>query len=587
MVLGKIAARAIAFAALVVALVGVDVGVAFASLGAVEGAALPLPEVDLVRPEAPRERTRPAVTAEPRGAADRVTAPRALVTPALVSATVEAGHQQLPLVVPDSALPWRFAIDRALAARFGERAAYDAVRQWDGIPGSRWATLYTGLVEAPGEAAADGRSVVFAQPDCPTGVAGYAYWQTGNAVIDARYGDAAAYVTEVDVAVCDAVTDAAALRLTVAHELGHAFGLEHLCEPTEPCWQPGMASGSHRCRLMYAYATSCRPLVTAGEQVAALHLYPRLERLAGTTRIETAARASYAAIERGSAPLVVLARADETAHGPLAGAALAGALGAPLLLGVPDEEACVTGATAEELARAAADPGGVVLIGDWPAVCSGILQGWGLTASQVAGATPVELGLAVAQELADSGRMGDAVFVVAAAADGGGHVPDGVSGGAAAGTLRGPVLFTGAERLSESVQAWLQGHPGVRRAYVLGGQRALGEGVEQDLRALGLDVARVAGPDRVATAVALAARGEIFPGTRGPVVVAAAESWADAVTGSAVGARLGAPVLVTPPMPHPQVEAFLAQRDAARGYLVGGAAALPYELQWAYTRLVG
>jgi hypothetical protein len=79
---------------------------------------------------------RPASAPEPRGAVDRTTPPAALVTPSFTSAT--AGADRVPLIVPDAALPLRFAVDRRLADRHGERAVYDAMRQWDAIPGSRW-----------------------------------------------------------------------------------------------------------------------------------------------------------------------------------------------------------------------------------------------------------------------------------------------------------------------------------------------------------------------------------------------------------------------------------------------------------------
>lgn len=527
---------------------------------------------------------RPEVPGEPAAAAaDRATAPAAIVTPMVVSAAGNLHGKPIPIVIPRAALPWKFEIARGMAARFGEQAVAAAARQWDGIPGSRWATAYQGLTDVA-EAAADGSSVIFLKHDCDAGIGGLAYWQTDGATIDQRYGTAAWYVTEVDIAVCSGITDTAGMRQTLAHEVGHAFGLGHFCEQTESCWQPGMGSSQKRCRVMYAWSNPCGRAVTDMEHSGAIHVYPRLERLAGPGRTETAARASYAAFARGTAATVVLARADQSAHGPLAGAAVSGSLAAPFLIGVPSDEGCVGGATAEELARVAAPRAQVVLVGDWPASCEDALLPWGLSIARVEGTSPVRLGVAVAEWLADAGRLGRTAFLVSTRADEHGHVPDGIAAGAAAGAHDAPVLFTEPDSLSEEVRAWLSRHPQIERVYLLGGRNALADEVAGDLSALNRTVDRVAGADRVGTAVALASRPELF--ADGSVVLAAAGSWADAVTGSAIGGRTTAPVLVTPPGGHPLVADWLRSRRPSGGIVVGGSAAVPFELQWRYSPLV-
>lgn len=86
-------------------------------------------------------------------------------------------------------------------------------------------------------------------------------------------------------------------------------------------------------------------------------------------------------------------------------------------------------------------------------------------------------------------------------------------------------------------------------------------------------VARLAGPDRLATAVAVAR--ETFPDGAPAVVLARADQYPDALAGAPLAAGLGAPILLTPSDElAPAVAAEIRRLAPAQVVLLGGAAAL-------------
>ena len=80
---------------------------------------------------------------------------------------------------------------------------------------------------------------------------------------------------------------------------------------------------------------------------------------------------------------------------------------------------------------------------------------------------------------------------------------DALTGSVLAGALEAPVLLTPPRSLADATRAALEAL-GTTRVLVLGGTSAVSEGVESDLRDAGLDVSRIAGADRYATAAAIA-----------------------------------------------------------------------------------
>lgn len=126
---------------------------------------------------------------------------------------------------------------------------------------------------------------------------------------------------------------------------------------------------------------------------------------------------------------------------------------------------------------------------------------------------------------------------------------DSLSSGGAQGRLAAPLLLTPTDSLDPRVRAELQ-RLGVRTVVMLGGPNALSDGVEAALRAAGFGVRRVAGTNRLGTAVAVA---ESFFPTPNTALVARAfgdtpgdtRAFVDSLGAGAAAAATGQPLLLT------------------------------------------
>jgi uncharacterized protein YkwD len=114
--------------------------------------------------------------------------------------------------------------------------------------------------------------------------------------------------------------------------------------------------------------------------------------------------------------------------------------------------------------------------------------------------------------------------------------------------------------------------PGAR-AFLVGG--ALHAEADRQLAALGLEVVRLAGPDRYATAAAVARRVMAERGTPGSLLLVRADQWADGVSVAGHAALHGIPILLVDrdAVPAPTAEVRAALPDAW-ATAVGGPAAV-------------
>src|SRR5699024_9819300 len=118
--------------------------------------------------------------------------------------------------------------------------------------------------------------------------------------------------------------------------------------------------------------------------------------------------------------------------------------------------------------------------------------------------------------------------------------PDALAGGVVAGRDGMPLLLTDPERLRPVTEAAIT-RLAPQSIVVLGGPVALSDERVAELTALGPDTTRVYGADRCGTAAALAETYEFDSG----VFLATGQDYPDALTGGALAAYLGQPLLLT------------------------------------------
>lgn len=174
---------------------------------------------------------------------------------------------------------------------------------------------------------------------------------------------------------------------------------------------------------------------------------------------------------------------------------------------------------------------------------------------------------------------------------------DALSGVALAAKKGGPLLLTPPDRLEEATRAEMQRVllPGHSTVYLLGSTGALSQAVEDQVRALGYFVQRLAGPDRFATSVEIAKAIDPNPPL---VLLATGMNYPDALAAGAAAAaqnaseegNYSAVVLLTRDATIPSVtKAFLDSRPKDLGMLYGigrqaAAAAYSYDPVGPYVR---
>jgi putative cell wall-binding protein len=203
----------------------------------------------------------------------------------------------------------------------------------------------------------------------------------------------------------------------------------------------------------------------------------------------------------------------------------------------------------------------VYLVGGTAAVGAAVdsrLKALGYATTRLAGANRFETAVAVADELESVGTA----FLTTGA-----NFPDALSAGAAAASTGGAVLLTDGDSMPSATRAWLDAHPSVRQVTIGGPAGRAAPSAEA-----------VSGPDRYATAVAVAQR--FFPGATS-AGIASGQGFADALAAGPHTAGRAAPLLLSAPMSLPAVvQQYLAGQPTPSSLRVyGGTAAISAQVE--------
>jgi putative cell wall-binding protein len=260
-------------------------------------------------------------------------------------------------------------------------------------------------------------------------------------------------------------------------------------------------------------------------------------RIAGPSRVDTAAALARESFPDGSRTAVVVT--GQAFADALAAAPLAAALDAPVLLTARDVLPDPTAAALADLGvQRVVVLGGVAAVSD--AVAGQLAQG-GRTVERLAGPDRFATAVAAARMMIDLGAVADEVVLASGAT-----FPDALAGGWRAAVLGTPLLLLGPAGPSPAVDALLTDLAvlhGVRTAVGVGGPAVLANAALAAVRRPGMDVTRLSGDSRWATAARVVATTDA--GGAAGVLVASGEDFPDALAAGPAAAATGRLLVLT------------------------------------------
>ena len=262
-------------------------------------------------------------------------------------------------------------------------------------------------------------------------------------------------------------------------------------------------------------------------------------RLSGADRYVTARAIATSTFTSSTVAILV---GGESFADALPAAYLSGAEQAPLLL---TPAAALPAGLLNTLDALKVD--GVQVVGGTSSVSAHVvsqLEAAGLSVERLAGANRYETARKVAELLPIEavGKFGAGAAAIVVTGE---SFPDALAAGPLSASQGLPILLTNSAGLHDQAKAALQSL-GIKQVLIIGGTGAVSTSSENQIKALGIAVRRIAGASRQATAVAAAevAVGELsYPLTN--VELARGDSFADALAGGTRGGKVFAPVLLT------------------------------------------
>lgn len=269
-------------------------------------------------------------------------------------------------------------------------------------------------------------------------------------------------------------------------------------------------------------------------------------RLAGNDRYATAQQVAVQTF--GTSDNVVVA-SGETFPDALAAAYAAGLGTAPILLTAKDSLPDSTSTALTTLkAKNALIVGGTSAVSD---AVKKAIESKGLNTTRVAGADRYDTAAQVARSGGASvvGKSGGPVppATPTAIVVSGEKFPDALASGAMSDAQRFPILLTPQAGLATPTKAFLgDANFGIKTVFIIGGTGAVSQSVEDEIKAMGITVSRLAGNDRSETATKVADY-EIknFSFVTSHVDMARGDGFADALAGGPHGGKAKAPLLLT------------------------------------------
>lgn len=259
-----------------------------------------------------------------------------------------------------------------------------------------------------------------------------------------------------------------------------------------------------------------------------------VERLQGLDRVETSIKVSNEVYPTGSAENVVLAGWNGQVDA-LTATLLASVKDGPLLLVTDSQYSKIK----NELNRLGVK--NVYLAGGTTVVSAQFEKNLKKDGYQVKRLSGANRYATAAEVMKAAGVNSNHVFLVNGGAEKVDQLADALAVGPVSGRDKLPILLTGKDQLPQATSDALKG---VDQITIVGGHAAVSEKVAKQLKGQGYKVDRVEGPDRYQTAVEVSKK-YFTSSTKAILVNDGRVSFADALVGGYLGAKKGAPVLLT------------------------------------------